>query len=279
MSAAVCAICRGIVHSFCVNLSLFEIRTEHPYTVVTTVTTADRGVTMPPFSDEVDVVLPIVTTTLHDRSDSNTTVDDALKEGDEITSALLNRPHGDYLPISPPPKRQVHICPFATTYYIETLDEYTDEEMDACWYNDDETAAIKANNLRTIREEASGRLRPEMDTIRGLESQKHQGYMSLRTLRESSISAVLAEQSRQRQRGKTDPQLIRDCYGCISIRASSRARELAQVDALEALRVQKDSLTWHLLQIEDTTRECCFFIPPVLWFQKHRSTGNAMVDL
>jgi hypothetical protein len=232
---------------------------------------------MPPFSEEVDIVLPIVTT-LHDRSDSNTTVDDALKEDSEITLALPARQPGELQPISPLPQRQVLFSPFATTCYIETLDEYTDEEVDACWYNEDETAAMKANNLRTIREEASGRLRPEMDTVRGLESQKHQGYMSLRNLRESSISAVLAEQNRQRQRGKADPQLLRDCYDCISKRASNRARELAQVDALEALRVQNDSLTWHLLQIEETTRECCFFIPPMLWFQKRTFTVNAIVD-
>jgi hypothetical protein len=176
-----------------------------------------------------------------------------------------------------PLERQVQFHPFGTNYYIETLDEYTDEEIHACWYKDDEIGAIKADNLRTIRDEASGRLQLDVDTVRGLEAQKHQGYMSLRNFRETSISAVLTEQYRQRQRGMTNPDLLRDSYSCISIRASYRARRAAQLDAQEVLRVQNDLLSWRLIQIEDTTRTCCFFNPPMWFFAK--GTQNAMVDV
>jgi len=255
---------------------------------------------MPPFSEDVVVnVSPITVSVPLDRRDSHTTtvVDDTAlllteKDDDEntITSVLVQP-----VELSPQPptttttiygRRTITIeTRIIAMYYIETLDEYTDEEMDACWYNQEELMAIKADNNRMIREEASGRLQSDKDTVRGLESQKHHGYMALRTIRDSSISAVLAEQYRQRQqqRGRgiggqmlIDPERIRDSYICISIRAYHRARDVAHMDALEALRIQTDPLTWRFIQIEDSTRNCCFFHLP-LWIPQ--GTHDAMVTI
>jgi hypothetical protein len=156
---------------------------------------------------------------------------------------------------------------------IETLDEYTDEEIQACWYDEDELADIKSENHQSVRRIARGTAKAE-DCLRGLEALLHAGYLTSRKLKDTSVSAVLGEQYRQHQMGMDAPDLIREAYEYLATHASKRAVETARCDALEALRIHKEP--------SPTTSpgglgKLCWFLDPTLWFP--RLMENAFVEL
>ena len=264
---------------------------------------------MPPFSDHDDAILPAVLAADDQLNSNRTVLLDLLKteedDGTNLTATTRSTATGVSIeslemdisssirievatgPLSPLAKPQVHFYPYGEYRHIETLEEYTDEEMEACWYSEEEILAIKTANKLAIRKESScvGNNKTNVDSVentRGLEAQKHEGYLALRRLRDASISSVLNEQRRQWQLGSgsmdniatkvEDPEIIRESYICFSRKATCKALALAEIDALEALRIQHDDpVSWRLKHLQQTARPCWLFFNPFRWFSKgHR---------
>ena len=135
------------------------------------------------------------------------------------------------------PRRTVVFCPFVSAKIIESLDDYTIEEVRACWYSDEEIAAFKTSNKK-IAHASPGE--QESCCLRGLETCIHPLSITSRCIKKSSIATVLMEQQEQRLAGVTDPELIRACYRSTTRRLGSRANDLAQQDALEAEAIYKE---------------------------------------
>lgn len=230
---------------------------------------------MPPFSEDV-VVLPSVCDRpfieieqqlpgdgtsplpLHQRSDSSN------------TSALETK----HQPLNTTVRRSVSFYAYGEVVDIDTLDEYTDAEIQACWYDEDEISVIKSENQQTIRRFARGVPRPD-DCLRGLESQLHAGYLSSRKIKDNSIVAVLSEQYKQHQMSTWSPELIRECYIHSSRHSANRAVEAAKHDAFEATKIQKESPPVAISARPATT--ICWFLNPASWFP--RVVDNALMDM
>lgn len=183
----------------------------------------------------------------------------------------------EHFPISPIPERSVSFFPYGEVIEIETLDEYTDEEMDACWYNDEEIIAIRRSVQDTVRRITRGSRHPD-DCPRGLESQMQSFYSSSRRIRFDSITAVLSEQYKQRnQTGgkKEDPERIREVYTSVAKLCLGKSIENARYDAWEAYRVHQEANT-PAKRVDRETNKLCWFFDISTWFP--RVTVSPVID-
>jgi hypothetical protein len=179
----------------------------------------------------------------------------------ESCNSLTNSCPVDCLP---KPARALAFCPFVAVREIESLDDYSTEETHACWYNDDEIAAIKTSIKHLAR---GGTIEQECSDLRGLESHIYPASVTYRSIKMASIDAVLEEQELQRRSGVTDPDLIRACYKCVTCRLHNRATEMAANDALEAQRIRHDNLTeGHIEKCKSTN--VCWMFDISRWFPK-----------
>ncbi len=225
---------------------------------------------MPPFSEDLAVISSVSgcpfreinhedgpsPLPLHQRSDSNTTVVQTKQES-----------------LAPIAKRSVTFYPYGEVVDIDTLDEYTDAEIQDCWYDEDEIANIKSENQHTIRRISRGVPRAD-DCIRGLESQLHSGYLSSRKIKDNSIVAVLSEQYKQHQIDISSAELIRKCYMYVTKHAVTKAVEAARHDAMDAQTIHRQSLP---ISKPDEPRRRCWFLDPSFWLP--RIAENPIVDM
>ena len=226
---------------------------------------------MPPFSEDVVVVPSPCDQSFAEGNKTDGTFAPAVhhQRNESNTSTIETR----LRPISPSAQRSVTFYPYGEVVDIDTLDEYTDEEIQACWYDEEELANIKSENNQSIRRIARGSQKAD-DCLRGLESQSHAGYLSSRKIKDSSIAAVLGEQYRQYQMGIDSPELIRESYQFFATYAGKRAVEAARYDALDALRIQRESCT---ASSQGGLAKLCWFMDPTFWFP--RLMENAFVEL
>jgi len=117
------------------------------------------------------------------------------------------------------------------------LDDYTDEEIEATWYQLDELKEIKRSRKALVkRMEAGEELDECEDCVRGLETKTKTGNR----LRQSEIlaasAAVLDEQDLQDEKGEVDLDMIATVYRMYTRHSQSQAESRGKADAEEASR-------------------------------------------
>lgn len=118
------------------------------------------------------------------------------------------------------------------------INDYTEDEIDACWYNEREVKAIRDDAKVSVELLKNGKL--EQDTEehcrRGSECQLRSNRSRRRKLKAAGWLAVLREQEEQFEEGMdADPYCIAHVYKSASSQASDIARAVALKDELDAL--------------------------------------------
>jgi hypothetical protein len=154
---------------------------------------------------------------------------------------------------------------------IESLDDYTREEALACWYSDEEIAAIKTYNRQLAR---ASMQEQESTDLRGLEIHIYPISQVSRNIKQSSFAAVLLEQRKQQLTEMTDPEGIRESYIFVTSRLGDRATDMAQHDALEAQRIYREQPPQTMIVKQQQPRPVCWMFDPSVWFPKRTSYTN-----
>lgn len=112
------------------------------------------------------------------------------------------------------------------------LNDYTDEERSATWYNREEFMDMKMHRRRIVQLMQTGQAVDEC--TRGLENKTRDGS----TIRQmdifSSVGAVLDEQDTQEFSGTFNPEALAYVYTMYSHSSQRRAQERAMKDQMEA---------------------------------------------
>jgi hypothetical protein len=230
---------------------------------------------MPPFSPDHAVISPsskptrLAIESIYTILSPGPVIQRTRSNSQSIISAVSHKE----FPIAPIPERAVWFHPYMEVIFIADLDTYTEEEIKACWYTEDEFESVQDANRRSIQRISSGLRNPEEDSLRGLESQMHAGVYRSKKIKQTSIVAVLSEQYKQRQLKKCNPLLLQQSYSFFTGYAATRAVELAREDASEALRIQQDSFSLSLNR-GSVSRKCWLF-DPSFWFP--RIVENALI--
>ena len=118
------------------------------------------------------------------------------------------------------------------------INDYTQDEIDATWYNEMEVATIRFNTKLVVKEMESkcGLQHPEEETTRGLECRTTLGQKRKFTLRRMSQLVVLDEQDRQFEMGDFDPEYLSLLYKQCCEQSVAEARRIGQQDELSSLR-------------------------------------------
>jgi hypothetical protein len=123
------------------------------------------------------------------------------------------------------------ICP------MTCLDEYTDEEIEAIWFSQEEYAEIKAGYQETVFLMESGeKLDPKHQTSRGLEYRTQEGAWARYENKRDSYNAVLDEQDRQWQAEADDYDAISKIY------IDTSSKKCAEAAAARAKKDEKRAM-------------------------------------
>ena len=132
------------------------------------------------------------------------------------------------------PKR-VSFSRYAAVQEIPTLDTYSDDEIEASWFQDYDMMRMK----QTARTEAKlvewGR--SEKILFRGLESKTRDGAERKRTLRMNAYLAVFFEIECQDENNCRSDEAIARAYSFYSQPSAMSAQALGEQDALEAMKI------------------------------------------
>lgn len=151
------------------------------------------------------------------------------------------------------PKRTVKtvsFSPLTKVCHVESArSDYSPEEIEACWYSAEELHGIRTCNrdLLSQARSMSNYSVDEAQALRGLEIYMHPVFSLSRKIKKAGLAAVLQEQENQQRAGAkagveiTDPEMIRDCYLCVTSRLRQRAANLAQHDAAEAQNAYQET--------------------------------------
>ena len=119
------------------------------------------------------------------------------------------------------------------------LDQYTGEEIDACWVSKEEFKQIRSDIKFAAGLVANGSLDQdtEQHCQRGLEYQTTVGSLRRNRLQIAAFEAVLDEQDMQYDQydGVVEPSLIAEAYRSISKSAMEKARSIAMKDEMDAM--------------------------------------------
>ena len=142
---------------------------------------------------------------------------------------------------SKPIKKSVSFQESVSCRHTIPLNEYTKEEIDACWISKEESKAINADIKLTVDLLTNGNLDQEDDTEeehcrRGLEYQTPKGELRRNRLQMATREVVLNEQDMQyEQYGYVvEPFLVAAACQLISKSAIDDARSIALQDELDA---------------------------------------------
>ena len=124
--------------------------------------------------------------------------------------------------------------------YVISLDQYTEEEIDACWFSREELRTIRTDVKFAVDRLTNGNLDDSAEQYcqRGLECQTPLAALKRNRLRIATREVVLDEQDIQyNQYGYViDPFLIAAACQLISKSASENARSIALKDELDAMK-------------------------------------------
>ena len=95
----------------------------------------------------------------------------------------------------------------------QSLNDYTEAELEACWYNDDEYRQIKKDCIKIVKKMQQGkRINTRKYSVRGLEKYTGEAIERRELNKINAYIAVLDEQNRQLINGITDPKRIAKQY-------------------------------------------------------------------
>jgi hypothetical protein len=132
-------------------------------------------------------------------------------------------------------KKRVRFAPMVTGIATPSLDDYSDEEINSAWYNQNDFAAMKKHDKTCSVLMSNGKLLSSDDdyTFRGLEYRTKAGASVRRGNRLRAVLAALLEQERQlKECDEDDRELLADryynaCYDC-SLEAHTRGKKDAK---------------------------------------------------
>ena len=140
--------------------------------------------------------------------------------------------------VSTPPRRtSVRFQADADVYTVQSLADYSPDEIRRCWYSRDEFHTIKQSCLTTIQiMNTCCFVEDERICYRGFESRKggKDAAKSRSLNRLNAEKAVLIEQDRQRMFGMANPELISKVYSDCTMSSSLEAHKIAIDDYLSA---------------------------------------------
>ena len=120
------------------------------------------------------------------------------------------------------------------------VDDYTDEEYDAAWFNKQECAQIKEDYSKTVALVQTGIKLDEDDEehcLRGLEPRTPRGYRRRRDNKYVGMCVVLDEQDRQIDQGEADDVAIREAFVAANCHCRNESYAAALKDQIDALRI------------------------------------------
>jgi hypothetical protein len=130
------------------------------------------------------------------------------------------------------------VCP------VQHLDEYTDDELSAIWYDSDDYGEIKNSYQHTIMLMECSKTFPEGEhTSRGLEYRTQKGAWARYENKRAAYGAVLDEQDNQWSKNKDDHDEIARVYIEHTIKSAKAAYAVALSDARAAREVY-ESFFW-----------------------------------
>jgi hypothetical protein len=135
-------------------------------------------------------------------------------------------------------ERSVSFSPYASLRETIHIDNYTNEEISACWYDSVELKMVKVDNKNTLLLMANVFFINDRICSRGLESYTQTGQASKRQHREDAIDAAIDEQDFQMDEGITDPEMIAEAYFERTRQSQAMARVMGLSDQ-ETVRNQE----------------------------------------
>ena len=121
--------------------------------------------------------------------------------------------------------------------------EFSEEELDACWFRGDEYAAITRSCVKQIQKlEQGSKLRDQKYCSRGLETHTQLAGLAKAQNRRAAWDAVLDEQEEQVSLGVVDDEPIAQRYQDASSSCQLWAVKIALDDQREAELVYDDML-------------------------------------
>jgi hypothetical protein len=120
---------------------------------------------------------------------------------------------------------------------IMHLAEYTQEEMEATWYQEEEYTRISKICIKTVHKMEKRRkrsLRKREVESRGLEGHTTTGIISKTESRRLAYDKIFHEQEHQRCRGIYDDEAMAESYQTVSSSCALWARKLALRDQIDA---------------------------------------------
>lgn len=144
---------------------------------------------------------------------------------------------------SKPLTRSIRFSDRNKTFAIPHLDDMTDSEVAAIWYNPDEYSEIKSSYQMTIFLMEKCELKEGDEyASRGLEYRTQQGAWARHENKRDAYNAVLDEQDRQWKADKDDHDALGRVYLQHSTKCAVAAAERGAADAKEAKEICHDLL-------------------------------------
>lgn len=138
--------------------------------------------------------------------------------------------------------RGVYFDESVIIYDVEGLDDYTQEEKNATWFNVEDMLRMKNNARQEGKLLESGLLVPgKNNSIRGLEHRTRDGAKQKRQSRVDAYAAVFGEIDFQLHEEIFDEDAIADAYFVHSEDCAVNAHLVAKQDAIEAMNIYMKS--------------------------------------
>jgi hypothetical protein len=134
--------------------------------------------------------------------------------------------------------RSVRIAEEHEIFYITHIDEFSDEEVAAIWYEANDYANMKLDYKSTVFLMECGKPLPgDEHTCRGLEYRTQDGAWARYENKRDAYNAVLDEQDLQWKKDIDDPEALSRVYLQHSTKCAVAAAELGKQDAIEAQKI------------------------------------------
>jgi hypothetical protein len=165
--------------------------------------------------------------------------DNAYESGEELSSTTQPMKRKDSKPL----KTSIRFSDRNQTFAIPHLDNMSDSEVAAIWYNAEEYSEVKSSYQMTIFLMESGKLNEGDEyTSRGLEYRTQQGAWARHENKRDAYNAVLDEQDRQWKADQDDHDALGRVYLQHSSKCAVAAAERGAADAKEAKEICHDIL-------------------------------------
>ena len=139
-------------------------------------------------------------------------------------------------------RRSVHFASGVMTCLIEGLDQYTQEEIETCWYTEEEKYMSQESRNKVIARMEEGKLEKLNSPYRGLETLTERGMSRMHQQIYAVVDVVMDEQEVQWSNRTSDVEKIAYLSQEISSSSQVVARRTAiqdERDVIEMLREEK----------------------------------------